>query len=128
MIRNVAASNANLVTHWRMKPCDARRERAGLGHVGKQQGKMARGFTGLFGKVFRRSHMHVNFCTKKPFPISPLIFEPRPRQPAALPRAQPPQDPDESARSFQGTIANAQRYAGHSREASTAFSEARTAF
>src|ERR1700730_2768404 len=33
-----------------------------------------------------------------------------------------------SARSFQGTLANAQRHAGHSREASTAFSEACTAF
>jgi hypothetical protein len=90
-----------------MKPCDARRERAGLGHVGKQQGKMARGFTGLFGipKVtYARQFLH-----KKPFPISPLIFESRPRQPAALPRAQPPQDPDERAK-LEDAVADARSH------------------
>jgi len=41
--------------------------------------------------------------------------------------AQPPQNPAQRAK-LQGKIANAQRHTGHSREASTAFSEACTAF
>ena len=42
-------------------------------------------------------------------------------------RAQPPQDPAERAK-LPGEIAKAECHAGHSREASTAFSEACTAF
>jgi hypothetical protein len=42
-------------------------------------------------------------------------------------RAQPPQDPAQRAE-LQGEVAKAQRYAGRSREASTAFSEACTVF
>jgi hypothetical protein len=57
------------------------------------------------------------------YPTLPL----RPRKPPALPRAQPPQDPYERAE-LQGEIAKADRHAGHSREASTAFSEACTAY
>jgi hypothetical protein len=45
----------------------------------------------------------------------------------ALPRAQPPQDPAQRAK-LPGAIAKAQRHAGHSREASTDFSEACTAY
>jgi hypothetical protein len=45
----------------------------------------------------------------------------------ALPRAQPPQDPAQRAK-LPGEIVKAECHAGHSREASTAFSEACTAF
>ena len=48
----------------------------------------------------------------------------RARKPAASP---PPQDPAQRVK-LQGEIANAQHYARHSREASTAFSEACAAF
>jgi len=48
----------------------------------------------------------------------------RAREPAA---SQPPQDPAQRAK-LPGEIANAQRHAAHSREASTAFSEACTAY
>jgi hypothetical protein len=46
---------------------------------------------------------------------------------APAPRAQPPQNSAQRAK-LPDAIAKAQRYAGHSREASTAFSEACTAF
>ena len=52
------------------------------------------------------------------------LTTPRPRK---APRAQPPQGPAKRAK-LPGEIAKAQRCAGHSREASTAFSEACTAY